>query len=184
MYNIYVTNKSKKNVYVRLQSQKISTLNESFHHELERFRRRDNPSVDAQQSINSYLVRWGFCIIPAQVTVPFATEGHNDEPRMYASLYAHSKLWVMDYEVNYARYGCVFVENKNIKQPGDARCGLDTRERSARPPKEEELYLSKANPNPVWIPRQTKDLVQNRLRWNTLPWKGWRKHSVCSKHRE
>jgi len=107
MYNIYVTNKSEKSVYIRLQSQKISSLNESFPHELERLAgRRDNPTADSQpqQSVDSYLLRWGFCNIPAQVTMPFAAEVHNDDARMYASLYADSKLWVMDYEVNCARY--------------------------------------------------------------------------------
>ena len=154
MYNIYVTNKSNKNVYVRLQSQKISTANESFHRELE-----------TQQSVNSYLVRWGFCNIPAQVTMPFAAEVHNDEPRRYASLYAHSKLWVMDYEVNCARYGCVFVDS-NRKTPrermhADAMWELGKARRSAKLRNEEELYLSKANPNPVWVPRRSGDPAAN-----------------------
>ena len=139
MYNVYVTNKSEKSVYVRLQSQMISTLNESFHHELERL---TGLTVDSQpqQSVNSYLVRWGFCNIPAYVTMPFAAEAHNDEPHMYASLYAPSKLWAMDYEVNCARYGCVLVEKK-----------------TAATGQEKELYLSKTNPNPLWIPRQSGD---------------------------
>jgi len=148
MYNIYVTNKSDKNVYVRLQSQKILTLNESFHHELERLLRHGNPTTDSQPqlSLNSFLLRWGFCNIPAQVTMSFAAEVHNDEPRMYASLYARSKLWIMDYEVNCARYGCVFVDK--IKKTSHAR-----------EQEEVELYLSKTNPNPVWVPRSSGDHV-------------------------
>ena len=56
MYNIYVTNKSEKSVYVRIQSQKISTLNKTFHHELERLAGHDDSTVDSQpqQSVNSY----------------------------------------------------------------------------------------------------------------------------------
>ena len=146
MYNIYVTNKSEKSVYVRLQSQKISSLNESFHHELERLTGHDNPTVDSQpqQSVNSYLVRWGFCNIPANVTMPFATEAHNDDPRMYASLYTPSKLWAADYEVNCTRYGCLLVEQKT------AAVG----KKQLR-----ELYLRKTNPNPVWISRRSGDML-------------------------
>ncbi len=36
MYSIYVTNESGLNVYVRLQRQTISSLNENFHQELEK----------------------------------------------------------------------------------------------------------------------------------------------------
>ena len=146
MYNIYVTNKSGKGVYVRLQRQKISSLNESFHHELERLTGHDNPREDSQpqQSVNSYLVRWGFCNIPANVTMPFPAEAHNDEPHMYASLYASSKLWAMDYEVNCARYGCVLIEQKIS---------------AWRKTHLLELYLSKTNPNPEWISRRSGDDV-------------------------
>ena len=168
MYSIYVTNKTKKNVYVRLRSQKISTAKESFHRELERLGGRDNASVDSQpqQSVNSYLVRWGFCNIPAKVTIPFAAEVHNDEPRMYASLYARSKLWVMDYEVNCARYGCVFVDNKSNTEYVDASWMLRmvaTSGRSTKPQKEEELYLSNANPNLVWVPGKSGDPAADML---------------------
>lgn len=133
---------------MRLHSQKISTVNESFHHELERLSRgRESPTLDSQpeQSVNSYLVRWGFCNIPARVTIPFPTEVHNDKPgRMYASLYAHSKLWVMDYEVNCARYGCLSIVKASAV--------------THTPPQgQEELYVSQTNPSPVWIPRRTGD---------------------------
>lgn len=143
MYNIYVTNKSEKSVFVRLHSQKIFTLNESSHHELERLTGLDSPTVDSQ-SVNSYLVRWGFCNIPANVTMPFATEARNDDPHMYASLYTPSKVWAADYEVNCARYGCVLVQQKTAavgKKPS------------------RELYLSKTNPNPVWIGRRSGEFV-------------------------
>ena len=75
--------------------------------------------------------------------MPFAAEVHNEEPRMYASLYARSKLWIMDYEVDCARYGCVSVDHKT------AALGQE----------QEELYLRKNNPNPGWIPRKTGDNV-------------------------
>ena len=48
----------------------------------------------------------------------------------------------MDYEVNCARYGCVLVEKK-----------------TAATGQQQELYLSKTNPNPLWIPRQSGDFV-------------------------
>ncbi len=146
MYNIYVTNESKGDVYVRLQSQKISILNENFHHEFDKLMGNDNPTDDLQSksSVNSYLVRWGFCNIPAQVTMPFAVEVANDETRLYASLYAYSKLWIMDYEVNCVRYGCVYVRSKS-----DANSSSHSSQCA--------LYLCQANPNPVWIPRKKGD---------------------------
>ena len=78
--------------------------------------------------------------------MPFAAEGHNGEPHMYASLYAPSKLWAMDYEVNCARYGCVLVEKK-----------------TAATGQEQELYLSKTNPNPVWVRRRSGDGVSGNM---------------------
>lgn len=130
---------------MRLHSQKISTVNESFHHELERLSRgRESPTLDSQpeQSVNSYLVRWGFCNIPARVTIPFPTEVHNDKPgRMNASLYARSKLWVMDYEVNCTRYGCLSI----------------VKARAMTPQGQENFYLSLTNPSPHWISRRTGD---------------------------
>jgi len=109
----------------------------------------DNQTTNSQlpQSVNSYLVRWGFCNIPAQVTMPFVAEVHNDKPRIYASLYARSKLWIMDYEVNSARYGCVSVDQKTTYPLG----------LWGQP--QVELYLSKINPYAVWIPKRTGDSV-------------------------
>jgi len=108
----------------------------------------DNPAAESQpqQSLNSYLVRWGFCDIPENATISFAAELREDETRMYASLYAHSKLWIMDYEVNCARYGCLSVDGKTLELIGRA---LVFR----------QLYLTKANPNPVWISRKTGNPV-------------------------
>jgi len=77
--------------------------------------------------------------------MPFAAEVHNDNARMYASLYADSKLWIMDYEVNCAMYGCVSVHQKTTISLGRFV--------------ELGMYLSKTNPNPVWIPIRTGDSV-------------------------
>ena len=118
---------------------------------------RDDQTVDSQPeqcSVNLYLVRWGFCNIPAEVTMPFAAELHDEKPVMYASLYAHSKLWIVDYEVNHARYGCLSVERPKPKTKELARAsGLSRRK--------QELYLTKGNPNPVWIPQQTGHCLVN-----------------------
>ena len=148
MYNIYVTNKSKGNVYVRLQSQKISTLNERFDHELDKLTAQDNLKDKTKSSVNSYLARWGFSIIPEQVTMPFLVEVANGETRLYASLYASSKLWAMDYEVNCSRYGCVFVNSKSREEKGYYRRHKYVVTCSSQ----YTLYLSQANPSPVWIP--------------------------------
>ncbi len=156
MYNIFVTNKSSGNVYVRLQSQKISTSNESFHQDLDRLTGHDNTkdSLKTKSSLNSYLVRWGFRNLPEQVTMPFAAEVADGETRLYASLYAHSTLWIMDYEVNSSRYGCVFVNSKGREEQGyhSPRKGyVVTRS------KQYTLYLSQANPDAVWIPAKKGD---------------------------
>lgn len=44
----------------------------------------------------------------------FIVEVYNDDFCMYVFLYVFFKLWVMDYEVNCVRYGCVFVEKKIV----------------------------------------------------------------------
>lgn len=81
--------------------------------------------------------------------MPFAVREAKDGTRMYASLYANSKLWIMDHEVNCARYGCVFVESKPL---------VDTKSTSL-PTRPWVSYLRQANPNPVWITRTTGYLV-------------------------
>ena len=133
MYSIYVTNETGANVYVRLQRRTLSSLNENFHQGL---------GSQTGAAVNSYLVRWGFCTIPPGKTMSFAAEVANNGSGMYASLYDQSKLWIMDYEVNCARYGCVFV--KRHIQP-------------SFPMPTETLYLHQANPEPVWVPRRTGD---------------------------
>lgn len=149
MYSIYVTNESGVNVYVRLQRLPVSSLNESFHQELDKLSGREASKYRSQtaSSINLYLVRWGFCTIPPGKTMSFAVEVVNNEARMYASLYAQSKLWIMDYEMNCIRYGCLFV--KNDGQPASV-----TERDSWRLSQTYTLCLSQANPEPLWIPRK------------------------------
>ena len=143
MYNIYVTNETGVNVYVRLQRHTISSLNENFHQDLESpsSRKVSKYGVQTGNTVNSYLVRWGFCTIPPGKTMSFGAEMANNETRMYASLYAQSKLWIMDYEVNCARYGCVFIKS-------------DLHLASALSQTKETLYLRQANPKPVWVPKK------------------------------
>ena len=132
MYSIYVTNKTGDDVYIRLQHEKISVVNPSFHHEL------DKLTVDkAKDNVNSYLVRWGFCIISPQQTIPFPIDVENDGPHKYASLFAKSKLWTMDHQIHCIRYGCLFVEKT--------------------------FLLKQANPKPVWIPANKGDVLSSRI---------------------
>lgn len=128
MYNIYVTNKTADNVYVRLKPQEITSLNGSVHEELHKM--VDDSEID-ESYVHTYLVRWGFCVIPPQNTMSFTItiDRSYDGTRMYASLYAASKLWVVDYEVDYINFGCLFV-----KSAADS-----------------VLYFSSVNPEPVWI---------------------------------
>lgn len=151
MYNIYVTNESGVNVYVRLLRYTLSSAHPTFHQELNKpaplsGRGLSKYGLQTGAAANSYLVRWGFCTIPSGKTMSFAAEVTNNETHMYASLYAQSKLWIMDYEVNCVRYGCVFVKS-------DLHLGM------ASPFSEttETLYLHLANPEPVWMPRKTGD---------------------------
>ena len=97
--------------------------------------------------VHSHLVRWGFCNIPTQVTMPFAAKEANNETRMYASQYARSKLWIMEYEVNCARYGCVFVESK--------RADIYTGPKSPK----WSFYLRQANPDPLWMGKRKGSLI-------------------------
>ena len=77
----------------------------------------------------------GFCMIPAsQKTMSFTIGIVNDETHLYASLYSLSKLWIMDYEVDYLNCGCLFVKSTPAPQ------GSET-----------VLYVSQANPEAVWI---------------------------------
>ncbi|KAJ7382353.1 hypothetical protein OS493_035412 [Desmophyllum pertusum] len=81
-----------------------------------------------------------------------------DESRMYASLYALSQLWTMDYEVNCTRYGCVFVKGKDddlLTGAHQAKSKSDGASRSAKC----LLYLSLANPEPVWISKKKDGVI-------------------------
>ena len=61
-------------------------------------------------SLNSYLISMHFCIIPPQTTMPFTIGPVDDSSAMWASLYARSKLWFIDCEVDYVNFGCLFVK--------------------------------------------------------------------------
>ena len=70
-------------------------------------------------------------ITPNQTT-SFPTDQAIGGTRLYASLYAVSTLWIMDFEMNCTRYGCLFVTSKEFN------CKTT-------------FHLSQANPEPVWI---------------------------------
>ena len=121
-------------VFVRLKPGEISSLNANIHQELHSL--TNNSDMD-ESYLQTFLVRWGFCLIPPQKTLPFTIgigRGH-DGTRMYASLYALSKLWIMDYEVDYVNYGCLFVKSELESTSGTAVV----------------CYLTYACPEPVWI---------------------------------
>ena len=137
MYNVYVTNKSENVVYVRLKSQELSSLNVNFHQELHTLVSKSD--VD-ESYIQTFLVRWGFRLIPPQETLSFATfePSGNCRTLMYASLFAASQLWVMDEEVDFLKFGCLFV-------------------RSVPVPNFKIIFtLSQVNPEPVWIKKSEK----------------------------
>ena len=138
MYNVYVTNKSENIVYVRLKSQELSSLNVNFHQELHTLVNKGD--VD-ESYIQTFLVRWGFRLIPPQETLSFATfePSGNCGTLMYASLFAASQLWVMDEEVDFLKFGCLFVRSVSV-------------------PNFKIIFtLSQVNPEPVWIKKSQKD---------------------------
>ena len=122
MFSIYVTNKSLQSVYIRLQHEKLSTTTPSFFHELD----------DIKENATRQLVQCGFCLITPHQTIPFPTDQAISGTRMYASLYAVSTLWIMDFEINCTRYGCLFIKCKEFN-------GITT------------FFLNQANPEPVWV---------------------------------
>ena len=71
MYDIYVTNKSSDSVYVRVRSRELSSRNPKFHKELHSLLQRQG-EMD-KLYIQTFLVRWGFRLIPPRETVSFAT---------------------------------------------------------------------------------------------------------------
>lgn len=132
MYNVYVTNKSENVVYVRLKSQELSSLNVNFHQELHTLVSKGD--VD-ESYIQTFLVRWGFRLIPPQETLSFATfePSGNCGTLMYSSLFATSQLWVMDEEVDFLKFGCMFVKSFPV-------------------PNSKIIFsLSQVNPVPVWF---------------------------------
>ena len=137
MYSVYVTNKSRNNVFIRLQHEKLSAVNPSLTQELRKLQRADK---------ESYLVRWGFCLILPEQTKPFAVDVANDGTRKYASLYEDGarKLWNMDYEMNCMRYGCLFV---------DSTLQFNT----------QMFHLTQANPEPVWISAKQGDALSSNI---------------------
>ena len=138
MYNVYVTNKSENVVYVRLKSQELSSLNVNFHQELHTLVSKGD--VD-ESYIQTFLVRWGFRLIPPQETLSFATfePSGNCGTLMYASLFAASQLWVMDEEADFLKFGCLFVRSVSV-------------------PNFKIIFtLSQVNPEPVWIKKSQKD---------------------------
>ena len=145
MYNVYVTNKSEDVVYVRLKSQELSSLNTKFHQELHTL--VSNGDTD-ESYVRAFLVRWGFRLIAPKKTLSFATskctmEGTGSERTriMYASLYTASELWVMDEEVDFFNFGCLFVEKVSFFVNWIHKIMFS---------------LSQVNPEPVWI-RSFKD---------------------------
>lgn len=141
MYSIYITNTTNNDVYIRFRHCAISGQNGTFHCELEELAAGNDESLYTRSSLNSYLVRWGFSIIPANETMAFAVDLNYYGPRQYASLYALGKLWIMDFEVNCKMYGCLYVKSR-IDGVGKRL-----------------FYLKQANPQPVWIPGKRGDIL-------------------------
>ena len=145
MYNVYVTNKSVDVVYVRLKSQELSSINPQFHQESHTLVSKGDTD---DSYVQAFLVRWGFRLIRPQGTLSFATskctmEGSGIEGThiKYASLYAASELWVMDEEVDFLNFGCLFVEKDSFSVNLSSKMIFS---------------LSQVNPEPVWI-RSCKD---------------------------
>ena len=141
MYNIYVTNQAEENVYFRLRKETIRQLVTagefvSFISRLEVEESQANSS-----SLNSYLISMHFCIIPPQTTMSFTIGPVDDLSSMWASLYARSKLWIMDYKVDYVNFGCLFVKQTSSLV----------------------FYLIQANPEPVWISAKKGDAVTDGI---------------------
>lgn len=134
MYDVNVTNKSDQHIYVRLKSCKLSSSNKSFDDELDSMVSTAG-GIDGPRSskIHVFLVRCGFHLIPPQRTKSFATVPLSSKPEgshMYISLYAKSVLWIMDDEVDFRNFGCLFV---------------------TRDPLYSTFTYSADNPKPLWI---------------------------------
>ena len=141
MYDVYVTNNSEEVVYVRLKSQEISSINPTFHQELHKLVRKG--STD-ESYIQTFLVRYGFKLIPYGETLSFSTvacSGRGVTRILYASLYARSELWVMDEEIDFLRFGCLFVRSHFVSV------------------RKTSFSFRQVNPEPVWIGAQSGDPV-------------------------
>lgn len=126
MYDVHVTNKSYQKIYLRLKPRELSSSNASFNKELHAM---------VKSEIHAFLVRWGFHLIPPQGTQSFVTgnvplNSKDEGSHMYVSLYAESLLWIMDDEVDFRYFGCLFVK---------------------RDPLNASFTYSAANPEPLWV---------------------------------
>lgn len=136
MYDIYVTNKTAGNVYVRLHPKELTSLNGCFHRDL-------TDAATDESYLQTFLIRWGFVLIPSHKTLSFNVgiqRDYDETCHIFASLYANSKLWVMDKEVDYINFGCLFVR----------RCVSIS---------EDVSYFSQENPQPVWLPAKKGDAL-------------------------
>lgn len=92
--------------------------------------------------------------------MPFAVDAANDGTQKYLCLCARSKLWVLDFEVNCARYGCVL-----IKSTGN--------DRSSQKSVPVTFHISQENPVPVWIPIKKDEKVFNDDRESSIEVSPW-----------
>ena len=139
MYDVYVTNDQNENVYVRLKPQELSSVNPKFHQELHSLVRQGEMD---KSYIQTFLLRWGFRLIPPQETVSFATVACSSSggTLMYASLYVRSELWAMDEEVDFHKFGCLFARIRYVPPPH--LCTY---------PEIVSCSFRQVNPEPVWI---------------------------------
>ena len=146
MYDIYVTNRSSDFVYVRVKSRELSFRNPKFHKELHSLLQRQG-EMD-KLYIQTFLVRWGFRLIPPQQTLAFATAACSSSrgTLMYASLYARSELWAMDEEVDFLKFGCLFVRSHSTWS-------------ATMKPLKSSFSFRQVNPEPVWIGARKNDPV-------------------------
>jgi len=136
MYSIYVTNKTGVQVYIRLRHEKLSAVNPRFYDELDKLK-GDNENG----KLSSYLVQWGFCLLPSGQTMPFSVDAVSYGTWRFASLYEEfsGKLWNMDYEMNCMRYGCLFVKYVMSHRA--------------------IFHFEQANPKPFWAPAKKGDAL-------------------------
>ena len=133
MYDVYVISNHTEYVYVRLKPQELSSVNPKFHQELHSLVRQGKMD---KSYIQTFLVRWGFRLIPPGETVSFATAACSSSggTLMYASLYAQSELWAMDEEVDFHKFGCLLIRRRYMSSINSFSFGF-----------------RQVNPEPVWI---------------------------------